>query len=70
MSSFTASKGEAHVGAEFFDGEELVVFFAQCGFDGVDQIPAVTLVFAGDALDIFGIDAETNGSGFHNALVL
>jgi len=45
-------------------------FFAKCGFDGVDQIPAVALTFAGDALDVFWVDAEADGSGFHNALVL
>jgi len=45
-------------------------FFAQRGFDGVNQIPAVALAFAGDTLNVFWVDAEADGSGFHNALVL
>lgn len=45
-------------------------FFAQRGFDVVDQIPAVALAFAGDTPDVFWVDAEADGSGFHNALVL
>ncbi len=45
-------------------------FFAQRGFDVVDQIPAVALAFAGDTLDVFWVDAEADRSGFHNAVVL
>jgi len=45
-------------------------FFTQRGFDGVDEVAAVALAFAGDALDVFWVNAEADGSGFHNALVL
>jgi len=36
----------------------------------MDQVAAVALALAGDALDVLGVDAEADGSGFYNALVL
>ena len=36
----------------------------------MNQVTAVAFTFAGDALDVFWINAEARDSGFHNALVL
>lgn len=67
---FDVVKWNAHVVAEFFDGQDLMVGLTQRRFYGLYKAAAVALAFAGDALDVFGIDAEADGSGFHNALVL
>lgn len=61
---------QAHVQAEFLYGDELVIGFLEVVFDLVDDIPAVALTFASDALDVFGVDAKARDSWFHNALFL
>ncbi|MBH1959607.1 MAG: hypothetical protein I8H68_05815 [Flavobacteriia bacterium] len=47
--------GEAHVGAEFLDGEDLMSGFVKGGFYFQNQITAVVFTFSGDALDLWGI---------------
>ena len=57
--------GDPHVGAEFLYGEELVFGFVEGGFDFHDQVAAVAFTFAGDELDVFGVDADSGEAGFH-----
>ena len=57
--------GEAHVGAELMDREDLMSGFVEGGFDFQNETAAVALAFAGDALDVFGVNAEAGDSGFH-----
>lgn len=55
----------SHVGAEFLNSDELVGRFVKGGFDFMNKITAVALAFSGDALDVFGVNAEPGNSGFH-----
>ena len=61
---------EAHVGAKLCHGDELVIGFLEVVSDFVDEVTAVALAFAGDALDVFGVNAEADGFRLHDALVL
>lgn len=61
-------KWNAHVQAEFFDGQDLMVGLTQRRFYGLYKAAAVALAFAGDALDVFGVNAEADGSGFHEVV--
>ena len=58
-------KGDAEVGGEFFDGDDLVFLFVECSSDFVDEVAAVAFAFASDALDVFWVNAETSDSWFH-----
>ncbi|KMQ70184.1 hypothetical protein ACM44_13675 [Chryseobacterium koreense CCUG 49689] len=62
--------GDPHVGAEFLYGEELVFGFVEGGLDFQDQVAAVAFTFAGDELDVFGIDADAGSSWFHRCSFL
>ncbi|MCP2038345.1 hypothetical protein [Chryseobacterium sp. HSC-36S06] len=44
--------------------------FVKGGFDFQDQIAAVALAFSGDALDVFGVNAEAGDSGFASFIFL
>lgn len=55
----------AHVGAEFFDGDQLVIAFIEVDPDLDEEISAVALTFPRDALDVFGVDTKPDESGFH-----
>lgn len=50
--------GKAHVGAELVNGEDLMCGFVEGRFYFQNETAAVALTFAGDALDIFGVNAE------------
>ena len=39
--------------------------FVEGGFDVQDQVAAVAFTFAGDELDVFGVDADSGEAGFH-----
>ena len=56
---------EVEVGGEFEPGDGMMGLLAQGGSDAVHEIAAVALTFAGNALDVFGVDAKPGGSGFH-----
>ena len=59
-------QGDAEVSAEFFKGDDLVFFFVEWFSDIMHEITAVAFTSSGDALDVFGVDAEARDSGFHN----
>jgi hypothetical protein len=63
-------QGQAHEGAEFFDGDELVVGFLEVVFDFVNEVTAIALTFASDALDVFGVNAKANDFRTHDSLFL
>ncbi|WP_313806971.1 hypothetical protein [Flavobacterium sp.] len=50
---------EAHVVAEFVDGDGLVFGFVVLFFDGGDDVAALTFAFSGDLLDVFGVDTDS-----------
>ena len=62
--------GNAHIGTELLDGEDLVFRFVQRLFDFMDQSAAVSFAFSQDALYVFGIDADSGDSGFHRFVFL
>ncbi|WP_447951114.1 hypothetical protein [Chryseobacterium koreense] len=62
---FDGLVGDAYVGAEFLDGEDLVFFLIECFLNSDDQTAAVALTFTGNELDVLGVDADSGGSGFH-----
>ena len=62
--------GNAHIGAEFLYGEDLMFLFVQRGFYFQDQIAAVAFTFSGDALDVFGVNAEAGDPAFHGFVFL
>ena len=57
--------GDSHVGAEFVDGEGLMVFFFECFFDFENEFAAGAFTSAGDELDVFRVDADSGEAGFH-----
>jgi hypothetical protein len=48
---------DAHVLAEFVEGDGLVLVFVEVLFDGTHNISALAFAFTGDLLDVFGVDA-------------
>ena len=60
---------KTHVGAEFFDGDQLVIAFIEVDLNFQEEITAVAFTFAGDALDVFGVDAKPDESGFHGSVL-
>ena len=63
-------QGDTHVGAEFLNGKDLMAGFIQCLFDCVDEIAAVSFAFSQDALNVFGINADSGYSRFHRVVFL
>jgi len=55
----------AGVVTEFIKGEEFVVEFAQLFFDFLHQPCALPVALTGNELDVFGVDADSGGSGSH-----
>jgi hypothetical protein len=49
----------SHVLAEFFHIDGLVCFFVKMLFDLAQQVTAMTGAFAGDPLNVFGVNAES-----------
>jgi len=47
-----------------------MIGFLEVVFDFVDEVTAIAFTFTGDALDIFGVNAEARDSWFHDALFL
>ena len=47
-----------------------MVFLIQGFSDLMNQVTAVAFTFAGDALNVFGIDTKPCNSGFHRSVVL
>ena len=56
---------DSHVGAEFVDGEGLMVFFLEYFFDFENEFAAGAFTSAGDELDVFRVDTDSGESGFH-----
>ncbi|WP_319800005.1 MULTISPECIES: hypothetical protein [Flavobacterium] len=50
---------EAHVFAEFVDGDHLVFLFVVLFFDPGVDVAGLALAFSGDLLDVFGVDTHS-----------
>ena len=61
---------QVEVGGEFKPGDGMMGLLAQGGSDTVHEVTAVALAFAGDSLDVFGVNAEAGRYGFHDVSVL
>ena len=58
-------QGDTHVGAEFVDGEGLMVFFLEYFFDFENEFAAGAFTSAGDELDVFRVDTDSGEAWFH-----
>lgn len=56
---------EVKVGGEFEPGDGMMGLLAQGGSDAVHEITAVALTFAGNALDVLGVNAKAGRAWFH-----
>jgi len=56
---------EIEVGGEFEPGDGVMGLFAQGGSDAVHEVTAVALAFAGDSLNVLGVNAEAGRAWFH-----
>ena len=63
-------RGEVKVGGEFEPGDGMMGLLAQGGSDPLHEVTAVALAFAGDSLNVLGVNAEAGWSGFHDVSVL
>ncbi len=61
---------KASIAAEFLYGEEVASGFAQGGADAFEQFAGMTLAATGDALHIFGINAQSFLCCFHTLSML
>lgn len=59
---------EVEVDGEFEPGDGMMGLLAQGGSDAVHEIAAVPLAFAGNALDVFGVNAEAGWAWFHGCV--
>ncbi|PZX20140.1 hypothetical protein LX69_00594 [Breznakibacter xylanolyticus] len=60
--------GEAGEGAKLVEGDELVGLFVITAPDACQQVAAISVAFAGDALHVFGVDGDAGS--FHGWILL
>ena len=59
---------QAGPGAEFINGDELVVLLVEAAPDDVHDLAAMALTAASDELNVFGVNAEPGDALFHGAV--